>query len=451
MTAVVLAAAVSAVGYWWLQTDRADQSRPAEETPPSVDEAVAVSDEPIPELSPVEMLLESARQAMDSEQFVAPEGNSARDLYREALLLEPGNALAAMGLREISSTFVQRAQDALRTGDFEAAGIAIGIAEETDPENPGLELVKQLLLAEAIGALANARIAAIEGDLDRAEELLVQAERYPVVDTGMIESVRARIAQTRLGRQLSDAVAAAEANITAGNLIAPESDNAHTQLLALQRNYGADSRVLASIERLVERLLNRAAFATAAEQFAIAGDLLDAAAEFGVLEPDVTAARTWLQQAVDLASTGGPASRAGTVEAATEPDIDASPDTVAMVGNDTLFTDENILDSNPAGTGTFEAERQPGQIVQFSELAVEHYVAPRFPPRAFETGTSGIVDLQFDVNPDGSTGNIEIVNAEPQDTFVPSAVNAVRQWRFAERDDAVRARVRLRFDPLGPQ
>jgi TonB family protein len=64
-----------------------------------------------------------------------------------------------------------------------------------------------------------------------------------------------------------------------------------------------------------------------------------------------------------------------------------------------------------------------------------------------ETGLSGAVDLQFNVNPDGSTSNVEVMRAEPGDAFVPSAINAVRQWRFAERDDVVRARVRLRFDP----
>ena len=116
-----------------------------------------------------------------------------------------------------------------------------------------------------------------------------------------------------------------------------------------------------------------------------------------------------------------------------------------------------IFDLGPAGAdseipaGRGAATSRPQQLVQFSELEIENYVAPRYPSRASETGISGTVDLQFDVNEDGSTSNIEIVNAVPPDTFVPSAINAVRQWRFVERDDVVRARVRLRFDPQAPQ
>ena len=449
VAAVMLAAAFSAAGYYWMQQQRTGASQSIVDEPVVLEDAVAVSAEPIPELSPLDLLLENAGQAMAAGQFVTPEGDSARDRYEEALALESGNAAALAGLREISNNFVQQAEDALRAGDPESAGTALGIAVETDPENPALEIVRQLLLAQANSALANAQVAAIDGDVDRADDLLLAAERYSMIDAGAIESVRARIARTRQEQGLLDAVAAAEANMTAGNLVAPEDDNAHAQLLTLLQDYGAEPRVMASIERLVERLLNRAAFATAAEQFPIAAGLLDAAAEFGVLESDVMAARTWLQQAIEMATEpeASAASLAGAVEAVADADPDASP----AIGIDALSTDGSSPDSSPAGTDADATPVQPRQPVQFSELEVENYVAPRFPPRASETGLSGLVDLQFDVNPDGSTGNIEIVNAEPPDTFVPSAINAVRQWRFVGREDVIRARVRLRFDPLAEE
>ena len=455
LAAAVLAILVSAAGYWWLQAERADTISPAPAITPTIDEAVAVSADPIPEPSPLQVLLDDAGQAMEMQQFVTPEGDSARDLYLEALDLEPGNAAAMAGLREISNRYVTQAEDALRAGDSDAAASTFGIAEETDPENPALEIVRELLLAQANSALANAQVAAIEGEVTRAEELLLQAERYAVIDAASIEGVRARIDRTRQEQALLDLVAQAESNIAAGNLIAPAEDNAHTQLLALQQSYGDEPRVRAAIERLVERLLNRAAFATAAEQFPVAAELLDAAAEFGVLESDVAAARTWLQQAIDLASEPDRATPAGLVVAATEPEVDGIPDTGlaagAADGPDALPADEGIPDTGTTNVAAGAAPPQPEQLVQFSELEIENYVAPRYPSRASETGMSGIVDLHFDVNPNGGTGNIQIVNAEPDDIFVPSAINAVRQWRFAARDDAVRARVRLRFDPLQPQ
>jgi TonB family protein len=456
--ALLLAAAAVAAGYFWLARNDtgnelpvAAESLPASESPVDVPAAVA-------EPSALERLLVAAQQAMEDARYLEPKENSAVAMWRDALALEPENATALAGLRQISNVYLQRAESALRGDDPEGAVSAYTVAAETDPDNPALAILRELLLSRANGALANAQVAAGEGDFGRAADWASQAERYALLDASAIDRVRNRIAQFQRERQIREAVAAAEADIAAGRLIAPPTTNAHERLLALQRSYADEPAVLQSIERLVERLLNRAAFATAAEQFPVAAEMLDAAAVFGVLPSDVAAARTWLEQATDLASRPAPSGAAstGTVEAGTEPVNDGTALDVAgdvAAGPIVSPPGERTAESVPVGDDIAEsiaadpATSRVQQPLQMSELDIENFVAPRYPPRAMETGLSGAVDLQFNVNPDGSTSNVEVMRAEPGDAFVPSATNAVRQWRFAERDDVVRARVRLRFDP----
>jgi protein TonB len=92
-----------------------------------------------------------------------------------------------------------------------------------------------------------------------------------------------------------------------------------------------------------------------------------------------------------------------------------------------------------------EEPSQP-RLLTLSDLDIETYVAPNFPRRALRRGLTGSVELTFSVFTDGSTGDLEIVNAEPGELFVRSAEDAVRQWRFTPPEDVVRARVKLRFE-----
>jgi TonB family protein len=77
-------------------------------------------------------------------------------------------------------------------------------------------------------------------------------------------------------------------------------------------------------------------------------------------------------------------------------------------------------------------------------------VAPQYPPSARDRGIAGWVDVQFLVNPDGSTSEVTIVGAQPVGIFEQAALDAVRHWRYQPvlHDGAAtteRARVRVRF------
>jgi periplasmic protein TonB len=55
---------------------------------------------------------------------------------------------------------------------------------------------------------------------------------------------------------------------------------------------------------------------------------------------------------------------------------------------------------------------------------------PEYPQDALRRGTTGAVTLEFTVNPDGSVGNLTVVNASPRGVFERGVQNTVRRWRF---------------------
>jgi len=90
-------------------------------------------------------------------------------------------------------------------------------------------------------------------------------------------------------------------------------------------------------------------------------------------------------------------------------------------------------------------EPEPPRPASLDDLGLEEFIPPKVPRRARRQGISGFVEVGFVVNQDGSTGDIEVLKAEPGNVFESSAVRAVEQWHFAKRDDNYRASVILRF------
>lgn len=61
-------------------------------------------------------------------------------------------------------------------------------------------------------------------------------------------------------------------------------------------------------------------------------------------------------------------------------------------------------------------------------------------------GQDGVVVLEFDITPGGTTENVEIVLACPPETFDRSAVEAVNRWRYAPTQEGKRdQRILLQF------
>ncbi len=55
---------------------------------------------------------------------------------------------------------------------------------------------------------------------------------------------------------------------------------------------------------------------------------------------------------------------------------------------------------------------------------------PLYPPHARMRSVEGMVHLEFVVDANGGTRDIQVVSAYPAETFVSTAIRAVQRWRF---------------------
>jgi protein TonB len=401
-------------------------------------------------------LLDQAALAVDEGRFVTPDDDNARDAYRGVLALDPANRGALGGLRTISDVYVQQAIGAMRDDEPIVAIEALAVAKETDAANPAIAVVDDLLLAQGDSLLAKAGLAADDGDAELATALLSEAERYSSVDVDASNALRNQIAKNVQERQFLDRLAIAETHITAGRLLAPSQNNALAALLELKGEREGDSRLQRSMDHLGERLLTRAAFAIAASEFTEATQLLDAADTLGVLTGDIAAAQSSLQRASTRAAVAKAASTKSASlavqtrsipeskqETAPPPATSAAAPATLTAATIELPTSEPEASAN-AKAPTIDVPPQP-RTITLSDLAIEKYVAPRFPRSARRRELEGFVEVRFTVNTDGSTGSIETLRAQPGAVFNSSAEKAISQWRFAPRDDVVTTQITLSF------
>ncbi|MCX7555789.1 protein kinase [Xanthomonadaceae bacterium JHOS43] len=118
-------------------------------------------------------VLDAARKAADAGMLDGGEG-SAVALYRRILQLDPGNAIAAAGLRDVLGRLLLEVRETIAAGQFDAASQLIERVAALDSSHLGLP--------EARASLAQARQARadeLEGKLDVADNLLARGQLVP--------------------------------------------------------------------------------------------------------------------------------------------------------------------------------------------------------------------------------------------------------------------------------
>ncbi|AFU99881.1 energy transducer TonB [Simiduia agarivorans] len=63
-------------------------------------------------------------------------------------------------------------------------------------------------------------------------------------------------------------------------------------------------------------------------------------------------------------------------------------------------------------------------------LVKQVMLAPDYPRRALARGIEGFVDIQYDVTAYGTTENLQVLYAEPENIFDQAALRAVAKWKF---------------------
>jgi protein TonB len=97
-----------------------------------------------------------------------------------------------------------------------------------------------------------------------------------------------------------------------------------------------------------------------------------------------------------------------------------------------------------------DASGSANNIVSAGTLERLQYVAPEYPRSAREKGTSGWVQLTFDVETDGSVAHVAVLASDPKNVFDEAAIGALRRWRYrpVEKNGQPieqRAQLRIRF------
>ncbi len=92
------------------------------------------------------MLLEKGRQAMDISHLYKPIGNSALEIYRAVLTIDPENISARSGLKKIAAQIISDADSAMQKEQYGQAQELVSLVEGIAPEDEDLKKIKNKLL-----------------------------------------------------------------------------------------------------------------------------------------------------------------------------------------------------------------------------------------------------------------------------------------------------------------
>jgi protein TonB len=399
--AAVLALAVG--GWMMMRKDEAPTSAPA----------AAVSAPPVvsPELT---ALLERADRAFAAGSYIAADGSSAAELYREASRLDAGNEAAKDGFERSIEGALTGAEKALLDGKLDQARVTAELLRLIVPDNSRLAFL----------------YTQIERELARVN-----------ADATQRQALEARQAQIRA------ATAAVEERIRQGALLEPATDSAMSRFREAQSIGGGDPLVRGSRDSLVAALLTAADKEVNAGRLAPARRLLDAAGTVNSSTPGLDIMRRRIdekagEQAAAEAARANAAS-ATTNAASTQP---APASAAAPVQAQPAATSPAV----PPPAATRPQQPAANSVVAASTLKILRRAEPEYPQQALERLVSGWVEMEFTVAKDGTVQDVVVVASEPRRTFDSAAMSAMRRYRFAQvlRDGQPveqRASMRMRF------
>jgi TonB family protein len=420
LLAIAAVAAVAALLTW-----RAFQQTAAPGAPPVAHATPAA----VAGDAALENLLARAARALDAGALVAPPGENAAQLYREALQRNARDPRAANGLEEVINKLIAAADAELRAGHLDAAQVLCDAARAVNPEHPRAAfLAAQISAQRERAVLARAQRAAASGDLARALAVLDNAARGAQPSTLATEK-RAELVRAQVDARVAQFLQRGRDALEHGQLIEPTEQNARFYIESARALAPEDATVQRAQQDLLTRLLAEGSQALAAGNPDMTDYWAAAASDAGADQSQVASLRENARQLRGAATPQAPAHAAG-----------ADSSAVAALAQ---------LAAAPAAAAT--AVAQPAGFVNAGTLTQTHYVSPRYPPGAELSRVGGWVDVQFMVTAEGSVADVSIVGAQPVGVFERSALDAVRRWRYrpvTHDGHAVseRARVRVLFE-----
>jgi protein TonB len=423
---------------------------------------------------PVKAELALAKEAFNQGKYLEPANESALDLYRSALALDPNNTDALAGIRAVTDKVLERAEAALLAERLEEAIVSIERARDIDATHPRLAFLDtqiarerermKLSQAQEVGGRVNTLVAQANERIQNGR-LITPSNgnaRDALLEARKLDPTNPTVAQTI--RELSGALTEEARQLVA----AGKNDEAQAHVAAA-RQLGFAGSSLAAVERSLSEASRAATAKRSSTPAAGSGPNIDSMVadvrqrmtDGKLIEPAGDNAREALATLRGAAPTRPEVeelSRALSTrllssgrQAMAAKAFDRSAQLIAAsreVGGAYLGGDISKVEAELAAAR--EEHAMATNIVSASTLKRTRTVAPSYPADALKKGIEGWVELAFTVMPNGSVDEIEVRNASPADTFDDAATKAIRQWRFEpvmRNGKAVpqRAMVRLRF------
>jgi TonB family protein len=427
---------------------------------------------------PAEAELALAKKAFDAGKLVEPAGESALDLYRSALSIDPSSQIARDGIRAVADKVLERAEKALLSEKLEEAVAAVELARDIQPDHQRLasmdELIKRererikltqardvgnrvsTLLATAAQRMEQEKLVTPVGD--SARDALSEARKLDPTDPAVLQANRDLINRV---------VEAAKQSAANGNL-------EQAQLLstaARQMGYGGSG--LANVDRALSEARNAQSKRASAEtEIAAArkrlndGQLVEPAGDSA--KDHIAAARSADPSRSEIAELnttlanklvdqGKQALAAQSLDRA-KFFATAARDVGARSAEPAITQLERDIDQRRAAAAaattkpTATATNTPAAPAPMAATALKRtkFVEPLFPESARRKGLTGWVEVAFTVNAKGQVEDAQVRASSPEDVFDDAAVKAVRQWRYDPplidgKPTAQRSAVRLKF------
>jgi protein TonB len=468
--ALMGAGLLAVIGIIWFFMGRVASDKPAEQTVEST--AAAAKDPAAAELA-------LAKKALNEGKLVEPAGESALDLYRSALSINPSSQQARDGVRAVADKVLERGEKALLAEKLEEAVASVELARDIQPDHPRLSFMDEQIKRER----ERMKLTQAQEVGNRVSTLLAQAAQRMEADkliTPSGESARDSLAEARRLDPTDPAVLQANRDLinrvvesakqaaSAGNLEQAQTlANAARQMgyggsglavieravtdarSAATKRAGADTEIATARKRLNDGQLIEPAGDSAKDHIAAARSADPARSELGELSSMLASklvdqgkqalSSQQLDRAKQLATAAREVGARNQDAAITqlERDIDARRTAAAA--------------AKPAAAPVAAPAAPPAPVAATS-LKRTKTVAPDFPESARRKGVSGWVEVVFTVTPKGTVADAEVRSSSPEDVFDDAAIKAVKQWRFepATKDGqpvSTRTMIRLKFDP----
>ena len=371
----------------WLLLDR-------DTTEPIADDAITpaiLTEDAGNDTAPIDIgsELRKARLAADADFLASPPEQSALYFYGRVIEADPNHPVANAELDAVLTRISLVVRSQLAAGKFDDAYTLAVLVAKQKPDHALITEMRQTLNDYADQLVKQATEHVKDGNDDDAEAVLAIAEGLPGLNSEYFSAVRDSISRMQESRAVAERDKLEEARLAAtiewadkvrsaidsGRLIAPAEESAQHYLA--QQDAPAEAK-----EELTNELV--AALITAGQDSTDSGDLADA--------------ELYLDAVNDL-----------------DEDFDGLVEL-----RDKL---ENKL---------IEAEGK--KVMGLSSFTRVNSVSPRYPARADRRNISGWVEVVFTVTSSGSTADIEVLRAEPENMFESSAIEAVKKWTFQPRE-----------------